>query len=221
MSIVEKTQARAPSQAPATAADFDRFRLRHFVEGLAQHDELETVDNAVDLADVADDPRRQSESRAVPRGRAGAAGAGRQRHRQPDAARACVRRRARRAAGGRPAPAAPQARDRRGAARGSAGAGGRAHRRRRRPHHAAGASRTRRRRRPLYLGLDRLRRRSEDRLDQCGRAPADAARPARDRHRPRVAERSARDLRGDRRRRQAAAGQLRGRLASDRPRRRA
>jgi UbiD family decarboxylase len=47
MGIVEK----APAAAPATAADFDRFRLRGFVEGLG--DELETVDKATDLADVA------------------------------------------------------------------------------------------------------------------------------------------------------------------------
>jgi len=49
MGIVEKTQAKATS----TAADFDRFRLRRFVESLPQDDELETVSEAVDLADVA------------------------------------------------------------------------------------------------------------------------------------------------------------------------
>jgi len=49
MGIVEKTQAKATS----TAADFDRFRLRRFVESLAEGDELETVSEAVDLADVA------------------------------------------------------------------------------------------------------------------------------------------------------------------------
>jgi 2,5-furandicarboxylate decarboxylase 1 len=48
MGVVEKTQAGAP----ATAAEFDRFRLRSFVEGLG--DELETVEQATDLADVAD-----------------------------------------------------------------------------------------------------------------------------------------------------------------------
>jgi UbiD family decarboxylase len=47
MGIVEKTRAAAP----ATAADFDRFRLRRFVQTLS--DELETVDAATDLADVA------------------------------------------------------------------------------------------------------------------------------------------------------------------------
>src|SRR4029077_7544049 len=47
MGIVEKTRAAAPT----TTADFDRFRLRRFVEGLAN--ELETVDAATDLADVA------------------------------------------------------------------------------------------------------------------------------------------------------------------------
>ena len=47
MGIVEKTRAAAP----ATTADFERFRLRRFVEGLS--DELETVEEATDLADVA------------------------------------------------------------------------------------------------------------------------------------------------------------------------
>jgi 2,5-furandicarboxylate decarboxylase 1 len=47
MGIVEKTRAAAPT----TTADFDRFRLRRFVETLA--DELATVDEATDLADVA------------------------------------------------------------------------------------------------------------------------------------------------------------------------
>jgi 2,5-furandicarboxylate decarboxylase 1 len=46
MGIVEKAQA--------TTTDFDRFRLRRFVEGLANEaDELETVSAATDLAEVA------------------------------------------------------------------------------------------------------------------------------------------------------------------------
>src|SRR4029453_13388305 len=47
MGIVEKTQANQPSPL----ADFDRFRLRRFVEGLA--DEVEAVAAPTDLADVA------------------------------------------------------------------------------------------------------------------------------------------------------------------------
>ncbi|MGA7487563.1 MAG: hypothetical protein WBW74_11585, partial [Xanthobacteraceae bacterium] len=47
MGIVEKTHAAAA----APTADFDRFRLRRFVEGLG--DELATVNEATDLADVA------------------------------------------------------------------------------------------------------------------------------------------------------------------------
>jgi len=47
MGIIEKTQATAPS----AAADFDRFRLRRFVESL--DGELETVAEATDLAEVA------------------------------------------------------------------------------------------------------------------------------------------------------------------------
>ena len=53
-----------------------------------------------------------------------------------------------------------------------------------------------------------------------GLAPADAALAARDRHRSRGAERSQGDLRGQRRGRQAHAGELRRRRASDRSRRR-
>jgi 2,5-furandicarboxylate decarboxylase 1 len=47
MGIVEKTQVAAP----AAMADCERFRLRRFVEALG--DELEIVDAATDLADVA------------------------------------------------------------------------------------------------------------------------------------------------------------------------
>src|SRR5713226_2801131 len=53
MGIVEKTQAKAPPQAPTLAADVDRFRLRRFVEALDDCSELETVSAATDLADVA------------------------------------------------------------------------------------------------------------------------------------------------------------------------
>ena len=103
-------------------------------------------------------------------------------------------------------PPAQQAGDRRSLARRGAGAAGGADRRRRRPHRAAGASPARRRRRALHLRVDRFRRRSEDRLDQCRHPPPDAARPHRGRRRPQLAERPARDLRGERRRRQAGAG---------------
>jgi 2,5-furandicarboxylate decarboxylase 1 len=52
MGIVEKT----PATAPPTATDFDRFRLRRFVEGLASKGaaaELAIVSGPTDLADVA------------------------------------------------------------------------------------------------------------------------------------------------------------------------
>src|SRR6266851_6020182 len=56
MGIIEKTEASLPS----SAADFDRFRLRGFVESLPA-DELETRSAPTDLADVAaaleDNPR--------------------------------------------------------------------------------------------------------------------------------------------------------------------
>ena len=38
---------------PATAVDFERFRLRRFLASLAQAGELETRDAPIDLADVA------------------------------------------------------------------------------------------------------------------------------------------------------------------------
>jgi UbiD family decarboxylase len=53
MGIVETAQAKAAAKAPSRAAELDRFRLRGFVESLADGDELETVREPVDLADVA------------------------------------------------------------------------------------------------------------------------------------------------------------------------
>src|SRR5262245_34291763 len=50
MGVIEK----ADVQRAARAADLDRFRLRRFVEELAQSDELETRGEPLDLADVAD-----------------------------------------------------------------------------------------------------------------------------------------------------------------------
>ena len=136
MGIVEKT----PAAAPAMVADFDRFRLRRFVEGLG--DELEIVGEATDLADVAIDPRRQCRkpccsARSGPSIRSLSATS-------PAAARA-----SRALSGSQPsallprdaaAPAQP-AGHRRGRARRSSGAGDRADRRGRRSHHAPGPSR--------------------------------------------------------------------------------
>jgi 2,5-furandicarboxylate decarboxylase 1 len=53
MAIVETAQAKVAAKAPSRAAELDRFRLRGFVDSLAEGDELETVREAVDLADVA------------------------------------------------------------------------------------------------------------------------------------------------------------------------
>jgi 2,5-furandicarboxylate decarboxylase 1 len=47
MGIVERTQTATP------AADFDRFRLRRFLEGLSDLGEIETHDEPLDLADIA------------------------------------------------------------------------------------------------------------------------------------------------------------------------
>src|ERR1700674_3484505 len=49
MGIVETTRPENPGRV----ADFDRFRLRRFVEGLAA-DECETRSEPVDLADIAE-----------------------------------------------------------------------------------------------------------------------------------------------------------------------
>ena len=194
--------------------DLDRFRLRRFLDDLAGTGEIEMREGAGRYRRYRGDSRRQYEGRALPRRRAGAAGTGRQCAVEPRAP--CPRIRGRTgAAGDRDrAPACRQAADRRTEPGRGARAGGRAYRRRRRPHGAAGASSARPRRRALYLGLDRLHDRPENRLDQCRHPPADAARAARSRRRPGVAERPARALRGERRRRQAAAGELRGRRAA-------
>ena len=69
---------------------------------------------------------------------------------------------------------------------------------------------------PYISAIDRLCHRSEDRLHQCRLAPADAALRTRDRHRSRRAERSAGDLPGQRRGGKAHAGELRARRPSDR-----
>jgi UbiD family decarboxylase len=50
LNIIEKTP---PKPATTRANDLDRFRLRRFVEDLAQCDELDTRDAPIDLADVA------------------------------------------------------------------------------------------------------------------------------------------------------------------------
>src|SRR2546421_553172 len=98
MGLVEKTQAKAP------VAEFERFRLRRFVEGLGE--DLETVHTATDLADVA--AKLEGNPKAVLfRRRRRASGARRQRDRKPRADRTRLRRRAGRLAA-RAAAAAAQ-----------------------------------------------------------------------------------------------------------------
>ena len=58
MNIVEK----APVHSPSSATDFDRFRLRRFVESLPDG-ELETHAEPLDLADIA--PILEGNARAV------------------------------------------------------------------------------------------------------------------------------------------------------------
>jgi 2,5-furandicarboxylate decarboxylase 1 len=53
MGVIEKTDM-ATRTAPAPAGDLDRFRLRRFIEGLAETDEIERRDAPVDLAGIAE-----------------------------------------------------------------------------------------------------------------------------------------------------------------------
>ena len=54
MNIIDKIDASTPATNPAKLANSDRFRLRRFVESLAECGELETREEPVDLADVAE-----------------------------------------------------------------------------------------------------------------------------------------------------------------------
>jgi UbiD family decarboxylase len=64
MTIVEKTIVeKAHATVSPAAADFDRFRLRAFVERLGNTDEIELHDEPLDLADVA--PIVEGNARAV------------------------------------------------------------------------------------------------------------------------------------------------------------
>ena len=146
--------------------------------------------------------RRQSQGGAVRQCRRPAAG--RQRAREPHALRQGIRHHAAKAPAGNPAPAAQQARIRRGEPQGSAGAADGDDRRRHRPDQAAGASPARQGRRALHLRRHGFRARSRDRPDQCRLAPLHGARPRHHRHRSRRAERSAQHLSRDAR--SAASG---------------
>ena len=212
--------SRKPERKPeANAVDFDRFRLRRFIESLGA-DELDTRTTrsiSPALPSVMEGNRKAVLFRAAGPEKAELVGnvmGGRSRIAaafgvKPNELLKEVQRRLRNK------PEVFEV----SRAEAPCQAGG-ADRRRRRPDQAAGASPARRRRRAVYLGLDRLCHRSEDRLHQCRPAPADAALATRDRHRSGRAERSASDLSGQRRGGQAHAGELRGRRASDRPCRR-
>ena len=157
--------------------DLEQFRLRRFLESLPS-EEFERREGVTDLADVAAHSGRQSQGGDCSQPGRRANPLVRQRGRQPRAAGPRFRHDAGQAAGNRLRPPAQQGRNRRGRTRAEAPVqqvvltGDDC-----RPHRAAGASAARRGRRALYLGLDRLRRRSGNRLDQRRRAPPDAARP--------------------------------------------
>ena len=211
MNVVEK----AGSNLRPNAVDFERFRLRRFIESLGDA-ELDTRNEPVDLAGIAEVMEGNQKAvlfRAAGPEKAELVGnvmGGRSRIAaafgvKPNELMKEVQRRLRNK------PEIFEVVARRGAL-----PGGGADRRRRRRDQAAGASAARRRRRAVYLRHHRLCHRSEDRLHQRRPAPADAALRTRDRHRPRRAERSAGDLSGQRRRGKAHAGELRGRRPSDR-----
>ena len=206
MGIVEKAQAAAPSRL----ADVDRFRLRRFVEGLG--DDLETISAATDLADVA------AILEGNPSWRCCSACIGPERQNWSETSPAAAR--GSRAFGVKPNELLPELPRR---LRNKAG-------RDRCPRAEApaqqvvltattptsppsGPSRARRRRRPSSRSTSWSIR---ERLDQCWRAPPYAPWPPRSRHRPGLAQRSARDLKRAPPP-EAAARELRRRRASDRP----
>ena len=78
MNVVEKAGANL---RPNTV-DFERFRLRRFIESLGA-EELDTCDAAIDLAGLAEVMEGNAESGAVPLGRPGAGRTCRQCHGRP------------------------------------------------------------------------------------------------------------------------------------------
>ena len=202
-------QVRGNTSA-ASPVDYDRYRLRRFVEALdaaelerrAGMSKLSAVAGALEANPKAVLFEQAGRRRACPR---------RQCAGEPHAVCAGLRRHAADVAAGNPAPFADQAGIRRGRPRRGAGAGSRHDRRRYRSHQAAGASAARQGWRTLYLRRHGFRARSGHRLHQRRPAPLHGARPRHHRHRPGRAERPAQHLSGDARARRAAADERRGR----------
>ena len=207
-----------PSGRPTTMTqpDTEKFRLRRFVEKLVQQGECVVHDEPIDLIDVAVGARWQSQGGVVPQCRPGEDRTGRQRHGRARAGSPPRSTPTRRSFRPCCASAWPAVQADRSAVVGGAGARGRADRRGRRSHHAAGPSPARARRRALHLGQHRLCAGRQDRFHQSRLPPHDAARAARRRHRPRRAERPARDLSGGGRAR-ASGCRWRSRSAAIRP----
>ena len=190
MNVIDKSEAGQTSRA----IDFDRFRLRRFIDGLAGSSELDIRSEPVELAGIAEVLEGNSKAvlfRAAGPERAELVGCvmgGRNRLAKafgvkPDGLLAEIQRRLK----NRPeivevsraeAPCQQVVLTEEDADL------------TRLPVHLQ----HRLRRRPLHFGVDRLRRRSEDRLDQRRTAPADAALADGGRRRPRGAERPARHL---------------------------
>ena len=198
----------------AAAVDYDRYRLRRFVEELDAR-----RDRAARRPEQAR-PKSPPRSKAIPR-RCCSSNAGG----HPLVGNALASRtRFAKAFGTTPQKLLPEILRRLRSKpefvevtpQGSAGAAGGDDRRRHRPHQAAGASPARQGRRPLHLRRHGFRPRSRDRPDQCRPAPLHGARARHHRHRPRRAERPAQHLSRDARARRAAADERRGRRPSGR-----
>ena len=103
----------------AQAVDFDRFRLRRFIDEVAGMGELEIHADAIELL-ASPKSSKATPRPVVPCCRAGEAGTGRQRHGKPQPSRPRLRQDARHATCRNPAPPQDQTGDRRGVARRSA-----------------------------------------------------------------------------------------------------
>ena len=215
MNIVEK----APAATPSTGTDFERFRLRRFVESLPDG-ELEVHDEPLDLADVA--PALEGNARAVLFRAAGperqelvanvAGGRTRLAHAfgvEPRGLVAEIQRRLRNT------PQVFEISRAQAPVQQIVLTGDEADLTKLPVHLGHGADGGPYISASVDFAID-----PRSGITNVGMRRLMLRGTARDRHRSRLAERSARDLRGERRGRQAAAGELRGRRTSGRSGRR-
>ena len=175
MNVVEKAGKKTGPDLRPNAVDFERFRLRRFIESLgarrARHPQRAGRSRRHRRGDG-----RQPEGGAVSRRRSREGGTGRQRHGRPLADRGGVRRQAERAAEGSASGGSATSRRFSRSSRAEAPCqavvltGDDADVTRLPVHLQHGADGG-----PYISAIDRLCHRSEDRLHQCRPAPADAA----------------------------------------------